>query len=78
LCHPEGGRGTAGGWLGRRVRVGGADASPRGPLKPTSVGWEATGGRGVLLVEAVSSTWGTVPVSGGKQVWADLVTDGNT
>ncbi|MET7682440.1 SpoIIE family protein phosphatase [Streptomyces sp. NPDC005423] len=60
----------------RRFRVAVADSSPRTPAKPTSIGWEATGGRGILLVEAVSAAWGTVPVSGGKQVWAELDLDG--
>ncbi|MGV9842270.1 SpoIIE family protein phosphatase [Streptomyces fungicidicus] len=56
-----------------RLRLAVADASPRTPAKPTSIGWEATGGRGILLVEAVSAAWGTLPVSGGKQVWAEFV-----
>jgi anti-sigma regulatory factor (Ser/Thr protein kinase)/PAS domain-containing protein len=55
-----------------RVRVAVADASPRTPVKPTSIGWEATGGRGIWLVEAMSAAWGTVPVSGGKQVWSEI------
>ncbi|MFF6879344.1 SpoIIE family protein phosphatase [Streptomyces sp. NPDC012474] len=59
--------------VNNRLRVAIADASPRSPVRPSSIGWEATGGRGVLLVEAVSATWGTLPVSGGKQVWAELV-----
>ncbi|MGW4566287.1 SpoIIE family protein phosphatase [Streptomyces sp. NPDC004561] len=59
--------------VNHRLRLAVADASPRSPIQPTSIGWEATGGRGILLVEAVSAAWGTVPVSGGKQVWADLV-----
>ncbi|WP_240124242.1 SpoIIE family protein phosphatase [Streptomyces sp. MUM 136J] len=58
--------------VNHRLRVAVADASPRSPVKPTSIGWEATGGRGILLVEAVSDTWGTVPVSGGKQVWSEI------
>ncbi|MDQ0772517.1 PAS domain-containing protein/anti-sigma regulatory factor (Ser/Thr protein kinase) [Streptomyces aurantiacus] len=58
--------------INNRMRVAVADISPRTPIKPTSIGWEATGGRGILLVEALSATWGTVPVSGGKQVWAEL------
>ncbi|MET8946098.1 SpoIIE family protein phosphatase [Streptomyces sp. NPDC004542] len=62
--------------VSRRMRVAVTDASPRTPMKPTSVGWEATGGRGILLVEAVSAAWGTLPVSGGKQVWAELGLDG--
>ncbi|MFB8247124.1 SpoIIE family protein phosphatase [Streptomyces sp. NPDC055952] len=55
-----------------RLRIAVADASPRTPARPRSIGWEATGGRGILLVEAVSAGWGTLPVSGGKQVWAEL------
>ncbi|GGX96893.1 SpoIIE family protein phosphatase [Streptomyces fructofermentans] len=58
--------------IGNRLRVAVADVSPRTPIKPTSIGWEATGGRGILLVEALSASWGTVPVSGGKQVWAEI------
>jgi anti-sigma regulatory factor (Ser/Thr protein kinase) len=58
--------------VNHRLRVAVADASPRTPVKPTSIGWEATGGRGILLVEAVSDAWGTVPVSGGKQVWSEM------
>ncbi|MFF8861074.1 SpoIIE family protein phosphatase [Streptomyces sp. NPDC015139] len=59
--------------VNHRLRLAVADSSPRSPMKPASIGWEATGGRGILLVEAVSAAWGTIPVSGGKQVWADLV-----
>jgi anti-sigma regulatory factor (Ser/Thr protein kinase) len=59
--------------VGNRMRIAVADTSPRSPVKPTSIGWEATGGRGLLLVEAMSAAWGTVPVSGGKQVWSELV-----
>ncbi|WP_232789714.1 SpoIIE family protein phosphatase [Streptomyces jeddahensis] len=55
-----------------RLRVAVADASPRTPVKPANVGWEATGGRGVLLVEALSAAWGTVPAGGGKQVWCEI------
>ncbi|KOV63935.1 SpoIIE family protein phosphatase [Streptomyces sp. MMG1121] len=62
--------------VNHRLRLAVADSSPRSPVKPTSIGWEATGGRGILLVDAVSAAWGTVPVSGGKQVWADLVPGG--
>ncbi|PKW11643.1 PAS fold-containing protein [Streptomyces sp. 1222.5] len=59
--------------VNHRLRLAVADSSPRSPMKPASIGWEATGGRGILLVEAVSAAWGAIPVSGGKQVWADLV-----
>jgi anti-sigma regulatory factor (Ser/Thr protein kinase) len=56
-----------------RLRVAVTDSSPRAPAKPVIVDWEATGGRGILLVEAVSATWGSVPLGGGKQVWSEIV-----
>ncbi|MFE9836512.1 SpoIIE family protein phosphatase [Streptomyces sp. NPDC005551] len=59
--------------INNRLRITVADTSPRTPVKPTSIGWEATGGRGMLLVEAMSASWGTVPASGGKQVWSEIV-----
>ncbi|MFC7842560.1 SpoIIE family protein phosphatase [Streptomyces sp. NPDC057382] len=58
-----------------RLRVTVSDSSPRAPAKPVVVDWEATGGRGLFLVEAVSAAWGSVPVGGGKQVWSELVVD---
>jgi anti-sigma regulatory factor (Ser/Thr protein kinase) len=57
---------------GDRVRISVNDASPRAPAKPVIVDWEATGGRGLVLVEAVSEAFGTVPVAGGKQVWSEI------
>ncbi|WP_369264645.1 SpoIIE family protein phosphatase [Streptomyces sp. R35] len=59
--------------INHRLRISVADNSPRTPVKPTNLGWEATGGRGIFLVEAMSAAWGTVPVSGGKQVWSDVL-----
>jgi PAS domain-containing protein len=56
-----------------RLRVAVTDASPRAPAKPVAVDWDATGGRGILLVEAVSESWGSVPVGGGKQVWSEII-----
>ncbi|WP_460061472.1 SpoIIE family protein phosphatase [Streptomyces sp. YKOK-I1] len=58
---------------GDRVRVGVSDASPRAPAKPVIVDWESTGGRGLMLVEAMSESSGSVPVAGGKQVWSEIV-----
>ncbi|MEU2156175.1 SpoIIE family protein phosphatase [Streptomyces sp. NPDC019396] len=55
-----------------RLRIAVNDASPRSPVKPAAVDWEATGGRGLLIVEASSASWGSVPLSGGKQVWAEI------
>ncbi|MER5341157.1 SpoIIE family protein phosphatase [Streptomyces mirabilis] len=58
---------------GDRVRVSVSDCSPRAPAKPVIVDWDATGGRGLLLVEAMSESFGSVPVAGGKQVWSEFV-----
>ncbi|MDO0917169.1 SpoIIE family protein phosphatase [Streptomyces sp. DT2A-34] len=55
-----------------RVRVSVSDSSPRAPAKPVIVDWESTGGRGLLLVEAMSESFGSVPVAGGKQVWSEI------
>ncbi|TPQ23434.1 SpoIIE family protein phosphatase [Streptomyces sporangiiformans] len=56
-----------------RVRVAVTDSSPRAPAKPVIVDWESTGGRGLLLVEAMSASWGSVPVGAGKQVWSEIL-----
>ncbi|KUO21275.1 SpoIIE family protein phosphatase [Streptomyces dysideae] len=56
-----------------RVRVCVSDSSPRAPAKPVIVDWESTGGRGLLLVEAMSEAFGSMPVAGGKQVWSEIV-----
>ncbi len=55
-----------------RLRIAVNDASPRSPVKPVWVSWESTGGRGLLIVEATTAAWGSVPLSGGKQVWAEI------
>ncbi|MBT2442725.1 SpoIIE family protein phosphatase [Streptomyces sp. ISL-36] len=57
---------------GDRLRVAVSDSSPRTPVRAASLDWEATGGRGMLLVEAMAETWGSVPLSGGKQVWGEV------
>ncbi|MEU5248197.1 SpoIIE family protein phosphatase [Streptomyces asoensis] len=61
---------------GDRVRVCVSDSSPRAPAKPVIVDWESTGGRGLLLVEAMSDSFGSVPVAGGKQVWSEITVPG--
>lgn len=57
---------------GDRLRVAVADSLPRAPVKPRAMDWESTGGRGIMLVEAMSAAWGSVPVGGGKQVWSEI------
>lgn len=59
------------------VRVLVWDASSEAPVL-RSIGEDAEGGRGLLLVNALSTCWGSYPVTaGGKAVWADIspVTD---
>ncbi|MFF3846748.1 SpoIIE family protein phosphatase [Streptomyces sp. NPDC002328] len=72
LVHTDGRVRLDLGLISHRLRLAVTDASPRTPVKPPGLTWEATGGRGILLVEAVSDAWGTVPVSGGKQVWSEI------
>lgn len=57
---------------GDRLRIAVGDGSPRTPVKPAIINWHDTGGRGILLVEAMSAAWGTMPLSGGKQVWCEI------
>ncbi|NAZ86255.1 ATP-binding protein [Kineococcus indalonis] len=50
------------------VRVAVLDADPSPPVR-RSVGPEATGGRGVALVDLLSSDWGVEQRPAGKTVW---------
>ncbi len=34
--------------------------------------WDALGGRGLMLVDALSDRWGSQPCPFGKVVWAEL------
>ncbi|MGP3685651.1 ATP-binding protein [Streptomyces sp. IBSNAI002] len=52
---------------GLRVEV--ADADPRTPHPVRGGDALAEGGRGLLLVEAVTDRWGTQPQAPGKTVW---------
>lgn len=48
------------------------DADPTPPTARTPVAPTAYGGRGLLLIDAVSRRWGASPYNGGKVVWAVL------
>ena len=59
--------------VGTAVRVEVCDTSHRMPVLPgEQPDEEATSGRGLLLVEAVSSRWGVESEGLGKRVWAEL------
>lgn len=53
------------------VRIGVHDQSPAPPVAQ-SVSPDATSGRGLDLVDAVSSAWGVDATDGGKEVWFAL------
>jgi hypothetical protein len=56
---------------GRLVRVAVTDHSPELPvlLRPDE---RDEHGRGLLLVTALATSWGSVPLRRGKRVWAEL------
>ncbi len=53
------------------VRIEVSDDSPSEP-RPRLASTDALGGRGMLLVEALSSRWGTLDRPDGKTVWAHV------
>ncbi|HEY0536488.1 MAG TPA: ATP-binding protein [Actinoplanes sp.] len=53
----------------RFVTIAVRDGSTDGPRRATP---GLTGGRGLMLVEAMAHSWGWLPVDGGKVVWASL------
>ncbi|WP_406402887.1 ATP-binding protein [Streptomyces sp. NBC_00879] len=55
---------------GLRVEVGDEDPHCPRPARPECGGDELDeGGRGLLLVEAVTDRWGVMPMPGGKTMW---------
>jgi anti-anti-sigma regulatory factor len=57
----------------RYLNIAVRDGSPVGPEAPgPSLVPDGAGGRGLLLVEASSHSWGWLPTDGGKVVWAAL------
>ena len=52
-----------------KVRILVTDAHSRVP-RPREVDLDATGGRGLMLVQSLAEEWGVEPSGGGKTVWA--------
>ncbi|MFD4571568.1 ATP-binding protein [Streptomyces sp. NPDC058417] len=69
--HTESACAVAVRWTGVRVRVEVTDVSPARPL-PRHGSPEAEGGRGLRLVEALATAWGSAPKSTGKVVWFEV------
>ena len=63
--------------LGDGVRVEVTDGSTR-PLRPRSATMADEGGRGLLLVDALSSRYGVEAERTGKLVWAELQPEPST
>ncbi|MFD4881161.1 ATP-binding protein [Kitasatospora sp. NPDC058402] len=61
-------------WTGVRLRVEVADRSPQPPVRSAADDM-ATGGRGLLLVEALTHSWGWYPAEEGKVVWFEAAPD---
>ncbi|MFB0618617.1 ATP-binding protein [Streptomyces sp. AGS-58] len=68
LCLPGP---VAGKTASATVRVEVADTSSRAPV-PRCVGGNATGGRGLALVDCLADRWGWSPDGAGKSVWCEL------
>lgn len=45
------------------------DAGERVPVPVEDTSWDASGGRGLHLVEALADGWGVAPNGRGKRVW---------
>lgn len=58
---------------GRRLSLAVRDGCPELP-RPVVPNPAVAGGRGLLLVRELADRWGTLPVPGGKVVWATVAT----
>ncbi|MEV6806199.1 ATP-binding protein [Streptomyces sp. NPDC017248] len=68
LCLPGA---AAGDGTPATVRVEVADACPRAP-EPRCAGRDATGGRGLALVDCLADRWGWSHDGAGKSIWCEL------
>jgi anti-sigma regulatory factor (Ser/Thr protein kinase) len=54
------------------VRIEVVDSAPVADLQPSAPREDAESGRGLLLVESMTSAWGVEPMDGGKAVWFEV------
>jgi hypothetical protein len=56
----------------RQIHIEVLDHNPRPPVQ-RDIGGDAPSGRGLSIVDALSSAWGWDPINGvGKRVWCDV------
>ena len=55
-----------------RIAVRDRGEQSRSALAPRDVGPEETHGRGLSIVSAVCTAWGSIPLPDGKEVWCEL------
>lgn len=58
-------------WTGSRLRVEVTDTAPGLPA-PRGCTLNAESGRGLMLIAAIATDWGTTPTPTGKAVWFEL------
>jgi anti-sigma regulatory factor (Ser/Thr protein kinase) len=58
------------------VRAEVSDSSTR-PVRPRQAGGLEESGRGLFLVDMLSSRWGATATEDGKTVWAEIIPDGS-
>ncbi|WP_164495766.1 ATP-binding protein [Streptomyces sp. ADI95-16] len=58
-------------WTGTRLRVEVTDTAPELP-SPRGCTHHAESGRGLMLIAAIATDWGTTPTPTGKAVWFEM------
>ncbi|MCX5071110.1 ATP-binding protein [Streptomyces sp. NBC_00513] len=58
-------------WTGTRLRVEVTDTAPEFP-SPRGCTHHAESGRGLMLIAAIATDWGTTPTPTGKAVWFEM------
>ncbi|WP_250569262.1 ATP-binding protein [Streptomyces sp. CJ_13] len=71
VCHTTGASTLTVLWTGSRLRVEVTDTTPGLPT-PRNCTLNAESGRGLMLIAAIATDWGTTPTPTGKAVWFEM------